>query len=90
MHKTCRYSLISCWRKNMVYAVLYTIYYFKRTQGYSNGYLCKCSLQLGGIHVHNIFRIPNKENLTPHRWADLEVLNLLKKPQKMISYALFT
>ena len=38
MHKTCRYSLISCWRKNMVYAVLYTIYYFKRTQGYSNGY----------------------------------------------------
>ena len=73
----------------MVYAVLYTIYYFKRTQGYSNGYLRKRSLQLGGIHVNQLFDMPTKYNLTPHRQEELEILNLMKKPKKWISYVLF-
>ena len=72
----------------MLYCILYTI--SKGLKVTPMTILCKRYLQLGGIHVHNILRIPTKENLTPHRWADLAVLNLLKKPQKWISYALFT
>ena len=38
IHTKCCYLWVSCWRKNIVYDVLYTIYYFKNTQGWFNGY----------------------------------------------------
>ena len=46
--------------------------------------MCKRALQLGGIHIHQYFKLPNEDNLTPHRRAELEILNLTKNPNKIV------
>ena len=46
--------------------------------------MCKRALQLDGIHVHKNFKLPTKDNLTPHRRAELAILNLMKNPNKFI------
>ena len=43
----------------------------------------KSALQLGGIHVHQFFKIPTKYNMTPHRRAELSVLKLMKNSKKI-------
>ena len=48
------------------------------------GMMCKRAFQLGEIHVHQIFKIPTQERLAPHRRAELLILNLTKKPKKII------
>ena len=45
--------------------------------------MCKLSLPLGGIHPHRRFKIPTKDNLTPHGRAELEILNLMNNPKKI-------
>ena len=45
--------------------------------------MCKLSLPLGGIHSHQRFKLPTKDNLTPHGRAELEILNLMKNPKKI-------
>ena len=42
----------------------------------------KRAIKIGGINVHKLFKIPTKDNLTHHIRAELENLNLIKKPQK--------
>ena len=43
----------------------------------------KSALQLGVIHVHQLFKIPTKYNMTPHRRAELSVLKLMKNSKKI-------
>ena len=63
----------------MIYCILYSI--SKGLKVTSRAIMWKYSLQLGEIHVHQIFNITTKDKLTPHRRAELSVLNLMKKPQ---------
>ena len=65
----------------MIYCILYAI--SKGLKVTSTAMMCKHALKLGGIHIHKLFNIPTKENLTPHRWADLENLNSTNKSQKI-------
>ena len=65
----------------MIYCILYSI--SKGLKVTSKAMICKRALKLCGIHIHKLFNIPTKENLTPHRWADLENLNLTNKPQNV-------
>ena len=47
--------------------------------------MCKRALQLGGIHIHQLFKLPTEDNLTPHRRAELEILNLMNNLKKINS-----
>ena len=42
----------------------------------------KYSLQMSGIHIHQLFKIPIKDNLTPRSQEELAILNLINKPPK--------
>ena len=64
----------------MMYCILYDI--SKGLNVTSMPMMWKCVLQLGGIHVHQLFRIPTKANLTPHRHAEPDILSLTQKPKK--------
>ena len=65
----------------MIYCILYSI--SKGLKVTSTAVMCKRALKLGGIHINKLFNIPTKEKLTPHRWEDLENLNLTNKPRKL-------
>ena len=65
----------------MIYCILYDL--SKGLKVTSKAVMCKRALQLGVIHINKLFNIPTKEKLTPHRWADLENLNLTNKPQNV-------
>ena len=67
----------------MVDDVLYIICYFKKNKDYFNRYCVKCALQISRIHIHQLFTIPTKDNLTPYRRAELAILNLMKKHKKI-------
>ena len=69
----------------MMYCILYDT--SKGIKVNSMYMMCKNALQLGGIHVHQLFKILTKDNLNTHIRAELAILNLMKKPQKY-SYVL--
>ena len=50
--------------------------------------MCKFDLQIGGIHIHQLFNIPTKYNMTPHRRSYLVILKLINTPQEFIYYVL--
>ena len=45
--------------------------------------MCKRALQLGGTHIHQLFKLPTDDHLNPHRRAELAILQLMKKPKLM-------
>ena len=66
---------------SMMYCMLYAI--SKGLNVVSTAMMCKRALQLGGIHVHQLFMLPVEEALTPHRKAELAILKLLRNPKKI-------
>ena len=56
----------------------------KRIKLTTTDMVCIHALQLGRIHVHQLFKLPTEDNLTPHRQAELSVLKLMKNLKKII------
>ena len=65
----------------MQYCQLYAI--SKGLKVITTAMMCKRALHLGGKHVHHLFLLPPDDNLTPHRRAELAILDLLKIPKLM-------
>ena len=63
----------------IMYRILYDISKVLRVN--STDMMCKCDIQIGGIHIHKLFKILTKYNMTPHRRSYLAILKLIKKPQ---------
>ena len=72
--------------------MMYCIHYenSKQLKVTTTAMMCKRDIQLGVIHVHKLFKLPTEENLTPHRQAELSILNLMKNPKEINSQDLFT
>ena len=66
---------------SMMYCMLYAI--SKGLNVVSTAMMCKRALQLGGIHIHQLFMLPVEDALTPHRKAELAILKLLRNPKKL-------
>jgi hypothetical protein len=65
----------------MMYCQLYAI--SKGLKVTSTAWMCKRALQLGGTHIHQLFKLPTDDYLNPHRRAELAILQLMKKPKLM-------
>ena len=65
----------------MQYCQLYAI--SKGLKVITTAMMCKRALHLGGIHAHHLFKLPPEDNLTPHRRAELAILDLMKIPKLM-------
>ena len=53
--------------------------------------MCKRALQLGGIHIHQLFKLPTDNMSSAHRKAELAILALLRNPENYVlstSYSL--
>ena len=67
----------------MMNILLYAI--SKGHQVITTAMMCKRALQLGGIHIHQLFKLPiNAENTSSaHRQAKLAIISLLWNPEKL-------
>ena len=61
----------------MMYCILY--YISKELKVTSTAMIYKRALQPVCIDSHKFFYFPTEDNLTPHRQAELSILNLMKK-----------
>ena len=65
----------------MIYMLLYAI-----AQGNivtTTAMMCKRAIQIGGTHVHQLFRNPIENTASAHRQAELAILSLMRKPEKL-------
>ena len=65
----------------MMYMLLYAI-----AQGNivtTTAMMCKRAIQIGGTHVHQLFRNPIENTVSAHRQAELAILSLMRKPEKL-------
>ena len=65
----------------MMYMLLYAI-----AQGNTfttTAIMCKRAIQIGGTHVHQLFRIPIENTASAHCQAELAILSLMRKPEKL-------
>jgi predicted GIY-YIG superfamily endonuclease len=65
----------------MMYLVLYAI-----SQGnvvVTTALMCKRAIQLGGIHIAQLFKNPSQSTASAHRQAELAILSLMRKPEKL-------
>ena len=65
----------------MMYLVVYAI--SKGLTVITTAIMSKRSIELGGIHIHQLFLLPTETNLTAHRRSELAILKLLKNPKKL-------
>jgi hypothetical protein len=45
--------------------------------------MCKRAIQIGGTHVHQLFKNSIKNTTSAHRQAELAILSLMRKPEKL-------
>ena len=65
----------------MMYILLYAL--SKGNTVITTAMMCKRAIQLGGIHIHQLFQIPVEHTSSAHRQAELAILALMRKPKKL-------
>ena len=65
----------------MMFIAIYAI--SKKLNVITTAMMAKRALQLGGRHWHKFLCIPTGQNLTPHRRAELAIIQLLRDPKRL-------
>jgi hypothetical protein len=64
-----------------MYMILYTI--AKGNTITTTAMMCKRAIQIGGTHVHQLFKNPIKNTASAHWQAEISILSLMRKPEKL-------
>ena len=67
------------------FCMMYTLVYAmsRGLNTVTTAIMCKRALQLGGVHLHQLFLLPTDEKITPQQRAELAIIKLMKNPKKL-------